>query len=72
MEVKGDPPKTIRSPTLESFESFIGAYVKLIPEKIQVEKRLREIQEYSKNKRVRKDIPRSPEKVLVLEREFKE
>ena len=67
MEVEGDPPKSILSPTLESFEAFIGAYVKYIPEKIQVEKRIREIQEYSKNKRVRKDIPKSPEKVLPIE-----
>ena len=73
MEVEGDPPKSILSPTLESFEAFIGAYVKYIPEKIQVEKRIREIQEYSKNKRVRKDIPKSPEKVLPIEMKlFKE
>lgn len=70
MEVEGDPPKSILSPTLESFEAFIGAYVKYIPERVQVEKRIREIQEYSKNKRVRKDIPKSPEKVLPIEMEF--
>ena len=70
MEVEGDPPKPIQSPTLESFESFIGVYVKYIPEKIHVEKRLREIQEYSKNKRVRKDIPKSPEKVVGFAIEY--
>ena len=63
MEVEGKRLPPISSPTLESFEAFIATYVKLVPEKIRVEKRLHEIREYGKNKRAKKDLPRTPERV---------
>ena len=63
MEVEEKRLPPISSPTLESFEAFIATYVKLVPEKIRVEKRLHEIREYGKNKRAKKDLPRTPERV---------
>lgn len=53
------------SPTLASFEPYIALYEKYIPEKVKVEKRLSEIKEYGKSKRVKKEMPRYPEKVVL-------
>ena len=62
MEVEDSPEDRALSPTLESFKSYMAVYSKYIPEKIRVEKRLAEIKEYGKTKRVKKEMPRYPEK----------
>ena len=65
MEVEDSPKDRAFSPTLESFKSYMAVYAKYIPEKIRVEKRLAEIKEYGKTKRVKKEMPRYPEKAGV-------
>lgn len=65
MEVEDCQREKAFSPTLASFEPYIALYEKYIPEKIKVEKRLSEIKEYGKSKRVKKEMPRYPEKVVI-------
>ena len=66
MEVEDSPKDRALSPTLESFKSYMAVYSKYIPEKIRVEKRLAEIKEYGKTKRVKKEMPRYPEKAGTM------
>ena len=63
MEVEDCREEKAFSPTLASFEPYIALYEKYIPEKVKVEKRLSEIKEYGKTKRVKKEMPRYPDKV---------
>lgn len=63
MEVESTVPQPLTSPTLESFEDYISVYVRFVPERIKVEKRLLEIKESAKQKRVKKEMPRYPERV---------
>lgn len=64
MEVESAVPQPLTSPTLESFEDYISVYVRFVPERIKVEKRLLEMKENAKQKRVKKEIPRYPERVF--------
>ena len=48
---------------IETFEDYIAVYTQCIPEKTQIEKRLSEIKEFGKNKRVKCVMPRYPERV---------
>ena len=66
MEEEDCPKDRAFSPTLESFKSYMAVYSKYIPEKIRVEKRLAEIKEYGKTKRVKKEMPRYPEKASAV------
>ena len=63
MEVEPVPSKSMSSPTLESFEDYMAVYARYVPERLKVEKRLGEIKEYGKQKRVKKEMPRYPERV---------
>ena len=64
MEVESAVPQPLTSPTLESFEEYITVYVRFVTERIQVEKRLLEMKENAKQKRVKKEMPRYPERVF--------
>ena len=64
MEVESAVPQPLSSPTLESFEDYISVYVRFVPERIKVEKRLLEMKENAKQKRVKKEMPRYPERVF--------
>ena len=63
MEVESAPSQLVSSPTLESFEDYMAVYARFVPERLKVEKRLSEIKEYGKQKRVKKEMPRYPERV---------
>ena len=63
MEVEDPNPPPIYSQTLDSFESYISVYTQCIPEKTRIEKRLAEIKEFGKTKRVKREMPRFPERV---------
>ena len=55
MEVEPAPSQLVSSPTLESFEDYMAVYARFVPERLKVEKRLSEIKEYGKQKRVKKN-----------------
>ena len=63
MEVEEENPPPIFSQTSETFEDYIAVYTQCIPEKTRIEKRLSEIKEFGKNKRVKCVMPRYPERV---------
>ena len=63
METDENKEREVFSPTLESFDAYISVLCKYVPEKIQIEKRLAEIRDFNKNKRVKKALPLSQEKV---------
>ena len=65
MEVEEGASDKAFSPTLNTFDDYIAVYSSCIPEKTRIEKRLAEIKEYGKNKRVKKELPRYPEKVGI-------
>ena len=65
MEVEESVSDKAFSPTLDTFDDYIAVYTSCIPEKTRIEKRLAEIKEYGKNKRVKKELPRYPEKVSI-------
>lgn len=66
MEVEEATSPPVLSQTLESFEDYIGVYLQFIPEKVRIEKRLAEIKEFGKTKRVKNDMPRFPERVRFI------
>ena len=65
MEGNTTPP--VFSHTLATFDDYMSVYLQCIPEKVRIEKRLAEIKEFGKTKRVKKEMPRYPERVRIVE-----
>ena len=63
MEGNNAPP--VFSQTLATFDDYMSVYMQCIPEKVRIEKRLAEIREFGKSKRVKKEMPRYPERVGI-------